>query len=83
MALGIPPVCTPVGSNPRIIEHGVTGFLASSPDEWVEHLEQLLTDEPLRQKMGAAAADYAHRHFTVEANEQTIVAAFRSGLERC
>jgi glycosyltransferase involved in cell wall biosynthesis len=82
MMLGIPAVSSPVGSIPDIIEHGVNGFLASTSDEWVQYLEVLITDEDLRQKMGAAAADYAHRHFTLSANEDTIVAAFRSVLDQ-
>src|SRR5262249_31578651 len=81
MALGIPPVCTPMGSNPEIVDHGVTGFLAATSDDWVRYLEELITNDPLRQRMGAAAAEYAHSHFTVKANEEAIVGAFRSALE--
>ncbi len=44
MALGIPPVCTPMGSNPEVIEHGRTGFLAGTDAEWVEHLSLLVRD---------------------------------------
>ncbi len=80
MALGIPPVCTPMGSNAKLVEHGVTGWLAATPDEWVRYLEALITDDELRQRMGAAAADFAHRHFTLAANEDNIVGAFRSAL---
>jgi glycosyltransferase involved in cell wall biosynthesis len=82
MALGIPAVATPAGSIPEQIEHGVTGFLAATSDDWVRYLEELITNDPLRQRMGAAAAEYAHRHFTVAANEEAIVGAFRSALER-
>jgi glycosyltransferase involved in cell wall biosynthesis len=82
MALGIPPACTPLGSNVEIVEHGTTGFLASTPDDWVRYLRALITNDQLRQEMGAAAAAYAHRHFTLGANQETIVEAFRSTLER-
>jgi glycosyltransferase involved in cell wall biosynthesis len=80
MALGIPPVCTPAGSNPEIIDHGVNGFLASTPDEWVECLEALIRDEDLRKSIGSAAAEYARRHFTLSANGDAILGAFRSAL---
>jgi glycosyltransferase involved in cell wall biosynthesis len=82
MALGIPPVCTPAGANPEIIEHGVTGFLAATSDDWVRYLEDLLTDESLRHRMALAAAEYAHHTFTVEANQEAIVGAFESALDR-
>jgi glycosyltransferase involved in cell wall biosynthesis len=81
MALGIPAVGSPVGAIPDQIQHGVTGFLAATSDDWVRYLEELITNEPLRRRMGAAAAEYAHRHFTIAANEDAIVGAFRSALE--
>jgi glycosyltransferase involved in cell wall biosynthesis len=82
MALGIPPVCTPTGDNAEVVEHGATGFLACTSNDWVHYLQVLITDEQLRQQMGAAAAKYAQRHFTLPANEEMIVGAFRSALER-
>jgi glycosyltransferase involved in cell wall biosynthesis len=82
MALGIPPVCTPIGDNAAVVEHGANGFLASTSEDWVRCLEALITDDQLRQQMGAAASAYAHRHFTLGANQETIVRAFRSALER-
>lgn len=78
MVLGIPAVCTPIGSNRHIIDHGVNGFLADTTDEWVECLRLLLDDTDLRAKVGLAAAEYAGRHFTVEANEGNILLAFAS-----
>jgi glycosyltransferase involved in cell wall biosynthesis len=80
MALGIPPVCTPKGCAAEIVEHGVTGFLASTPEEWVSLLETLIRDEALRRSIGRAAAAYAHRHFTLSANEEAILGAFASVL---
>ena len=41
MALGIPSVCTPVGSTLEIIDHGITGFLAATSGDWVGYLEAL------------------------------------------
>ncbi len=81
MALGIPPVATPVGSNPELVEHGVTGLLAEGPHDWVRHLEELSVNQERRQEMGAAAARFAAGRFTVAANAERIVAAFRSAME--
>jgi glycosyltransferase involved in cell wall biosynthesis len=55
MALGIPPVVSPVGANARIVRDGIDGFHASRDDEWVERIATLLGDAALRQRMGAAA----------------------------
>ncbi|MBI2422790.1 MAG: glycosyltransferase family 4 protein [Candidatus Hydrogenedentes bacterium] len=68
MAVGVPPVITPVGMNAEVIEDGVNGFLATSPEEWEAKLERLITDPELRARMGAAAretviARYSHDVF--------------------
>jgi glycosyltransferase involved in cell wall biosynthesis len=44
------------------IEHGVTGFHASTPAEMAEILRELVADEPLRRRVGAAAKAYVTEH---------------------
>jgi glycosyltransferase involved in cell wall biosynthesis len=80
MALGIPAVCTPLGSALDAVEHGVTGFLADTRADWVRYLEQLVDDGPLRERMGIEAARRAHQQFTLQANADRIVAAFREAV---
>ncbi len=82
MALGIPAVARPLGSNPIVIEDGENGFLADSDDEWVALLERLVEDRELRERLGKRAAEDAHRKYTLQANAEKIVAAFRSAVER-
>lgn len=41
MAVGIPAIASPVGVNTEIIRHGGTGWLATTPDEWLFVLRQL------------------------------------------
>ena len=80
MALGIPPVATPLGANPEVIEPGVTGYLARDEREWREHLEALIADPALRREMGERAAARARERYTLQANAETIVAAIRSAV---
>ena len=80
MSLGIPGVCSPVGSNPEVVEHGRTGFLADTPEEWTGCLERLVSEPELRIEMGERAAEVAHSRYTLQANAERIVAAFRSAL---
>jgi glycosyltransferase involved in cell wall biosynthesis len=80
MALGIPAVATPIGSNPAVIEDGVTGFLASDNAEWLHAVERLVGDPELRERCGRKAAEAAHRRYTLQANADKIVAAFRSAV---
>lgn len=83
MALGIPPVATPMGSNPEVIEHGVTGFLADSDDEWIESLQYLITDHELRLRMAHRAAREAEEKYSLVANTVKIIDAFRRAGEGC
>jgi glycosyltransferase involved in cell wall biosynthesis len=80
MALGIPPVATPLGSNPEVVEHGVTGFLADSQEEWLKYLECLITDRDLRLRMAHAAARAAKEKYSLEGNAEKIVEAFQAAM---
>lgn len=55
MALGIPPVVSPVGVNAAIVTDGVNGFLASTDEEWVDRIGRLLADPALAARLGEAA----------------------------
>jgi glycosyltransferase involved in cell wall biosynthesis len=78
MALGIPAVASPLGANPYVIEHGRTGFLAASAPDWEETVQSLIGDDELRARIGKAAAVEAHARYTLSANADQIVRAFRS-----
>lgn len=77
MALGIVPVGTTIGSNPEVIRHGENGFLADTDDEWVEYLSLLINDANLRNRLSAQAARDAAENYSLEANANKIVEAFR------
>lgn len=80
MALGIPPVATPLGSNPEVIEHGVTGFLANSEEEWIECLQRLIENHELRWSMSLKAVEAAKERYSLEGNTKKIIEAFRGAL---
>lgn len=66
MACGLPVVASPVGVNTQIVEPGVNGFLATSDDEWVTALEQLLTQVQLRQRMGMAGRAKVEAQYCIQ-----------------
>jgi glycosyltransferase involved in cell wall biosynthesis len=76
MSLGIPAIATPLGSNPEVIDDGLTGLLASTDAEWDAALARLVDDPALRSDMGQRAAATAHSRYTLQANAERIVAAF-------
>lgn len=67
MGVGTPVVLSPVGMNKTVVEDGVTGFLAESPEEWQDKLERLITDPGLRERMGRAARRYIKAQYSIAA----------------
>ena len=63
MACGLPVVASPVGVNRQIVEHGVNGFLAETPEQWDQALQTLLADANLRQRMGQAGRQKVEREY--------------------
>jgi hypothetical protein len=67
MACGLPVVASPVGVNRDIVGHGVNGFLAETPAEWTEALRKLVTDDALRQRMGAKGREMVKNQYSLQA----------------
>jgi glycosyltransferase involved in cell wall biosynthesis len=65
MAAGLPVVTNPVGMNRRMVVHGRTGFLASSPQQWADAIVRLAADSQLRRQMGAAGQRMVQQRYSV------------------
>ncbi len=61
MAAGLPILVNEHPTN--IVQHGVTGFVATTPADMRRHAEQLLKDPELARRMGDAARAWVARHF--------------------
>ena len=72
MACGLPVVASPVGVNRQIVEHGVNGFLAETPEQWEQALRTLLADAGLRQRMGQAGRLKAEQNYCIRATAPTL-----------
>lgn len=66
MALGIPAVVSPVGVNCDIIEDGVDGYLAATPEEWFRKLSLLIENPALRARLGRAARRKIERRYSLD-----------------
>lgn len=80
MGVGIPTVAERLGSNLRIIEEGVNGFLASGHEEWLTRLIALVRDPELRARVGRAGRQTVVERFSVEANRSVYLDVLRSAL---
>ena len=81
MALGIVPVGTPMASNTEVIRHGENGFLAADDDEWLKYIKILAADASLRIEMSKAAVIDAKGKYSLEANSDKVIEAFRAAVQ--
>jgi glycosyltransferase involved in cell wall biosynthesis len=68
MAIAIPFVATAYGTNFRIMENGVQGFLAANEEEWKQALLKLIDDMDLRKRMGQEGRKRVLERYSVQAN---------------
>lgn len=74
-ALGFPAVASDVTAYHDSVVDGTTGFLVRKPSDWRRALDELLTNEDLRNRMANAAKQYA-RTRAVEANAHLWLEAY-------
>ena len=65
MAVGVPCVVSGIGRNCEIVQDGVNGFLAHSPEEWYDKLRRLLEAPALRITLGQAGRKTVEERFAM------------------
>ncbi|MFN3405788.1 MAG: glycosyltransferase [Cytophagaceae bacterium] len=81
MALGIPTIMSPVGVNTTIIQDGINGFLAYSPDDWISKLSILIENEHMRNEMGNKGRETVETYYSVNSNKDLYLKYFRELLK--
>jgi glycosyltransferase involved in cell wall biosynthesis len=74
MAAGLPVVANPVGIQAELVQHGRTGFLAQTPEEWLKAVSRLAHDPQLRQLMGRAGRQRVEEAFSTAAGARRWLA---------
>jgi len=72
MALGIPTIATAIGTNFRIIENGINGFLINPNDwkSWALKIEYLILNPESRKEIGSEARKKIVVQYSLEANKE-------------
>jgi len=65
MALGIPAVASAVGMNREVVEHGRNGLLATTDNDWVNGLDELISQPSKRRKIGSAGRETVEESFNL------------------
>lgn len=83
-ACGTPVVATVVGGIPEQVEDEVNGFLVSpgNSEAMATRIEQLLSDNHLRWRLGDKAAESARRHFDLKRQADDYLRWYNEILER-
>jgi glycosyltransferase involved in cell wall biosynthesis len=64
--VGVPVVCTPVGINKDLVEDGMNGLWAATPEEWEEKISLLIEDPVLRERMGREGRRRVMERFSIQ-----------------
>lgn len=81
MACGVPVVAAAVGVNREIIKDGENGFLASTPSEWAEKLERLLTDAALRERFAREGRNTIEQRYSLHVTAPRLADILRAAVE--
>jgi glycosyltransferase involved in cell wall biosynthesis len=81
MAVGLPVVARKLGSNAEVIEHGVSGFLVETDDEWYDAMRELITNHDLRRRMGAAARARVVAEYSTQSQMPKMISVFEQVWE--
>lgn len=76
--VGVPSIVSRTNTFANSLEHGVTGLLAESSEEWREALEQLVTDKAFRLSLGKCAKAAVMNNYSPNAHRP----AFKRAVER-
>jgi glycosyltransferase involved in cell wall biosynthesis len=74
-----PVIATPVGENTRVVEHGINGFLADTPQQWFDALELLFSDPKLCQTMGARGRVKVEAEYSLAVTAPRLVEILKRG----
>ena len=64
LAHGIPTVLTPIAAEGIEIRSGVEAMIAETPEEWVNHIEELMKNEDAWRAMSDAAVKFARERYS-------------------
>lgn len=76
-AAGAPILAMPTGGTPDIIQDGINGALAATPEQFARRLSDLLHDDEQRRRLGEEARQVARQRFAVQAVLPRIEALYR------
>ena len=81
MACGVPVVASNVGVTGDMVHPGKNGLLAHSEEEWLDCLQMLIDDEPLRRRLGEQGRNDAVTKWSLAAHAPRFVSIVLDAME--
>jgi glycosyltransferase involved in cell wall biosynthesis len=81
MAVGVPVVCSAVGTNREVIRHGENGLLAASPEEWLNQLDSIIGDPAERERLGSAGRQTVEEGYSMSRCAAKFAAVVEEAVE--
>ncbi len=76
-AMKIPTIASNVGNYKETLEHGKTGFLAETEEDWYKYLKLLIKDERMRKQIGFNAYMAVKSRFNIKKTAKEYVKLLR------
>lgn len=79
-AYGLPVITTPVGGIPDVAKdrENMLLFNPGDIDKLAENLDQLISDETLRNRISKESSDFAHKRFSIESVNKQLASIYES-----
>ncbi len=77
LAAGLPVVTNSVGVHPEMVIPNQTGFLANTPDEWIDAIRELSEKPELRRTLGSNGRKLVEERYSVEKGAELWNGALR------
>lgn len=82
MAMGIPSVASAVGMNREVIEHGRNGLLAVTDEDWINSLDELISQPKKRSEIGREGRETVERSFDLPLVSDRLLKALSWVMDR-
>ena len=82
MSLGIPAICTDMGANRDVIEHGKNGFLAKRHEQWLEYFDKLIDDRNFREQLGKQAEVTVLKRYSMRKCAELFAEVVRKTIDK-
>jgi glycosyltransferase involved in cell wall biosynthesis len=80
--VGLPVVCTPVGINKDLVEDGINGYWAMTPEEWGKKLSLLIENSELRERMGREGRKKVMENYTYQVCAPRLFSVLTRAMEK-